>query len=600
MKCITHCFILLLVAPICLSAQPFTLIDDTENPINQVQLRGFYRGCAWADVDNDGDLDLSLEGYAFRNEGNDEFTIIESFGTQGEEGDVLDYLGGVSWADYDNDGDLDCLYSSASFLGGQTVARTRILENDGTGVFSEKLVDDDPDRTLKTWSASFGNFDNDPYIDVTGAVAFSFLQGLLDTPGFFYTGNEDGSFTEVTDAEFTQETAPYTVAYWTDYDEDGDSDLFIASGPGGSPGPDFHYKNMLSENGTAELVRITDAPFAEDMQDGQNYNFIDYDLDGDLDLFLTNYAGAPNRLYRNDDGSYVSIQNALTFAGPMLANCWGDFDNDGDQDVILTADNVLQAKYYRNDAGDFIDAGDPFAGAFPAAISNVSGLTIGDYDNDGDLDFFANGGIGGTSGPRGLYRNDLANEHHWAIFNCQGNPSNKAAIGTRLRLKATIGGQSVWQQREITAQNTFMGHNSLRAHFGLGDAEVIDSLILEWPSGAVEQYTDLAVDSLYQVVEGDPLVSSEKLITPSEAIQLEITPNPSLSGSVQARNVFYGEKGVLELSILELSGKRITYTTLDNPENWVEVDTSTLESGVYLLQLRLGQQLAVGKLVVKK
>ena len=590
-RCFIYCTILLINLSCYLHAQEFVVVENPQSPIDTVDIRGFYRGCAWADMDNDGDLDLSIEGFAFRNEGNGVFSTIESFGTQGG----VDFLGGVSWADYGNDGDLDCLYSSAAGINGATVPTTVIFENDGTGVFTEKKIDADPDRSLKTWSASWGEFNNDGYIDVTGAVAFGFLQGLLDTPGFFYTGNEDGSFTEITDAEFTQETAPYTVAYWTDYDEDGDSDLFIASGPGGSAGPDFHYKNLLTESGTATLERITDAPFATDAQDGQNYNFIDYDLDGDLDLYLTNYGGAPNRFYRNDNGTYNSIQNVLTFPGVTLGNCWGDFDNDGDQDVLITADNIGQTGYFRNDGGTFMAMENPFSGVFPTN-SNVSGLTIGDYDNDGDLDFFANGGISGQNGPRALYRNDLDNENHWVNFTCEGNPSNRAAIGTRVRLQADINGQATWLQREITAQNTFMGHNSLRVHFGLGAAEVIDSLIFEWPSGNIDAYANLAVDTFYQVVEGQTLVNAKE-VEHSIDKNLTIVPNPSNKGSVRVQNVFSADE--VKVVISDVSGKQFATSLINISDEWISVDTVGLQKGIYLLQLSNGVEVATAKLIVQ-
>ena len=593
-RCFTLVF--LMFSASLLPAQEFVLVEDSSNPINQVSLRGFYRGCAWVDLDNDGDLDLTTEGYAFRNDGEEIFSLIEGFGTEGEATDVTDFLGGVSWADYDNDGDKDCLYSTASILNGSFDARTFIYDNDGTGNFSVKMIDGE--QPLKTWSAAWGEYNNDGYVDVTGAVAFGFLQGFLDTPGFFYKGNAEGSFTKIDTFEFTQQTAPYTVAYWIDYDDDGDSDLFLASGPGGSPGPDFHYQNLLSETGTEGLMRITDTPFATDSQDGQAYNFIDYDLDGDRDLLLTNYSGAPNRFYQNDAGTFTAISNALTFAGPTLGNCWGDFDNDGDEDVLITSDNINQAGYFRNDQGEFIAAGNPFEGVFPAASSNVSGLTIGDYDNDGDLDFFANGGVNGASGPRALYRNELDTDNHWANFRCEGNPSNRAAIGTRLRLKASINGEAIWQQREISAQNTFMGHNSQRAHFGLGNAEVIDSLILEWPSGNVEHYANLAIDSFYQVVEGEPLISNTKQAYQLVATSLDIQPNPADSGATQIRNVFFEEKGNIQVQIMNTSGQLVASSTFTS-EQWIRVATGQLESGVYLIRLISGNRIATSQLVVQ-
>lgn len=111
-----------------LFAQTFVKVDAPDNPINSANIRGFYRGCAWVDIDNDGDLDLSSLTHAFRNEGGEQFSKIPSFGQ------ATDFLGGISWADYGNDGDLDCLYN--------THQKTIIYENDGTGNFTEKIIDD--------------------------------------------------------------------------------------------------------------------------------------------------------------------------------------------------------------------------------------------------------------------------------------------------------------------------------------------------------------------------------------------------------------------------------------------------------------------------
>ncbi len=491
----------LLLYSLGVSGQTFTPLSSPTSPINTVDLRGFYRGCAWVDIDNDGDLDLSLKGWALRNEGQDSFSIVQSFGN-GPAGGPPEIMGGISWADYGNDGDLDCLYSTTSISGGKTASRTFIYENDGSGHFAEKWIAAKGD-SLGTWSASWGDYNNDGFVDITCAVANGFVG--LKTPGFFYKGNADGSFSEISTFEFTQNLAPYTVAYWTDYDRDGDSDLFIASGPGGQPGPDFHYRNLLKETGKADLERITNTPFADDPHDGQCYNFVDVDLDEDLDLYVTNYGGAPNRFYENQAGRLVSMKNDLVFDGRMLGNCWGDFDNDGDQDLLLTADNIQQCGYFENQKGTLVKVSNPFLLRFDTTGQNVSGLSIGDYDNDGDLDFFTNGGERGQNGPRGLFKNELANDHHWVNIHCTGTASNKAALGTVIYLTATINGIKIKQQREITAQNTFMGHNSLRVHFGLGDATFIDELSIHWPSGQVDKYSKVAVDQFYTALEGKDL-----------------------------------------------------------------------------------------------
>lgn len=135
--------------------------------------------------------------------------------------------------------------------------------------------------------------------------------------------NGDGRFTRIEDYEFTQNLAPYTIPTWTDYDQDGDLDLFIGSGPAGSAARDYIYINQLIETGSVDFIRLEDGPLGTDLQDGQTYNTIDYDNDGDFDIFLTNYSAVPDRFYINDNGTYVSTSTTFTVTGSNLANNWG-------------------------------------------------------------------------------------------------------------------------------------------------------------------------------------------------------------------------------------------------------------------------------------
>jgi enediyne biosynthesis protein E4 len=580
---------LLFFSPV-LFGQNFTKVDDPNNPINTVNIRGFYRGCAWADIDGDGDLDLSFLGWALRNDGADAFSIITDFGS-GPGGGLPDVLGGLSWADHDSDGDLDCLYSFGN-NNGNWGGGTIIYDNDGNGGFTQKVIDSN--NPLRTWSASLCNFDNDPYLDITGAVAVNFAG--LTSSGFFYKGNANNTFTKVDTFEFTQNTAPYTVAYWMDIDQDGDSDLMMASGPGGGPGFDFHYRNMLIETGTAGLQRITNEVFATDLQDGQCYNLIDHDLDGDLDLYLTNYSGAPNRFYENQSGTFVSISNSLVFNSSLLGNCWGDFDNDGDEDVLLTSDNLSQAGYFENNGGVFTKISNPFASPFSGA--NVSGLTIGDYDSDGDLDFFANGGITGANGPRALFKNELDNENHWVQMDLIGvAPSNRSALGAQVWLLTNIDGQDRWLHREVSAQNTFMGHNALRLHFGLGTDPAIDSVRIHWPSGNVDIHTGITADSIYQITEGNIITqTTSPFITPKKTGNLLISPNPTKDlCSIELPDRQQSDSG--QIQILNLTGQ-LHFTKVEHQSSTV-LDFSNWAAGAYNIIWETGKGRYLGKLVVE-
>jgi hypothetical protein len=184
---------------------------------------------------------------------------------------------------------------------------------------------------------------------------------------------------------------------------------------------------------------MTSELFAIQIQDGQCFNFVDYDNDGDFDLCLTNYYSAPTRFYKNNGGTYLSIPTPFTTATTNIANCWGDYDNDGDLDVIITNDNQI-TRYYRNDNGVFV-----FLSNGLSTPTATNGAANADYDNDGDLDVFFNGvGNNGNTTSVGLYRNDtVAGNRKWVNIKLTGTASNKSALGAIVRLKSTINGQPV-------------------------------------------------------------------------------------------------------------------------------------------------------------
>ena len=186
-----------------------------------------------------------------------------------------------------------------------------------------------------------------------------------------------------------------------DCDQDGDPDLFIGSGPAtATPGPDFLYRNMLTETGTATFERITEGPLASATRDGQIINWIDYDNDGDLDAFITNWGGGmggrADELFRNDEGRLTKITTGslVTDRAVSLASVWGDFDNDGDQDVFITDGNANQTnRFYENNGdGTFTRL---TAAPFSTDRSVSWGASAGDYDNDGDLDLFVANALNG-------------------------------------------------------------------------------------------------------------------------------------------------------------------------------------------------------------
>jgi hypothetical protein len=498
----------LLLFPFCLlkSQSLFTKITDPTNPaVTFTNTAASYKGAVWIDFDHDNWPDLFVsQRFLFRNTRNGNFVqLADVAGAAG--GQVA---AGSSWGDLDNDGDLDCITSSAN---------SGLHRNNGNDTFTLVANALPNFAGYSSWDCALADADNNGRLDLAFVHAAGGFHPTGPFPCRFYLQNTDGNFQKINGYEFTDDsTQAYTIPTWSDYDLDGDMDLFVGSGPAQiAPKPDFNYKNLLKENGTFSLQRLEAFPFKV-LQDGQVYNFIDFDNDGDLDICLTNYSQAPTRFYLNNDGVYVSKNTPFTTTVGHLSNCWGDVDNDGFLDVLIATDGDANARLYRN-LGNGSFAAAQIAGT---AGNAICGIALADYDNDGDLDFYTNGATTG----RALFRNDnLAGNRNWAQITLEGVQSNRSAIGALLRLK-TLGGK--WQIREVSAHNSFQGQNDLRQHFGLNDAASIDSLEVRWPSGLVQTFTNLMPNFFYKLVENENIGVIVGTVEPGKQANLTIQPNP--------------------------------------------------------------------------
>lgn len=485
---------LLLTAAAMLSAQNFTRITDPSNPIAVAPASGVvgYAGTAWVDYDADGDVDLfACPTHLYRNDGNGQFSIVNGHGIGN--GLLAAPASGVSFADMDNDGDMDCLYTGAVSV---------LYRNNGAAsghTFSAVTRGDIGSRDNRGWAGAWGDMDNDGLVD----AVITHPRGFVGTaqPNHLFRNLGAGEFVRVTTTPVTAALAPYTVATWFDYDMDGDQDLFIGSGPAGTPAKDFLYRNLLKETGSATLQRITEGILGTDLLDGQVWNWIDIENDGDLDAYVTNYGGVPNNvLYRNDNGVYVKATAAeagsiVSSNNSSLANIWADFDNDGDVDCYVTRDGQRTCLYYSNNGNGSFTRVDTIPPVLVTAPHTSA--AAGDYDKDGDMDLFVVSG--GTVNE--LYRNDQPSANNWLVVNVKGAQFNRSAVGAKVRVKATIGGKSYWQHREVSSQNSFNGHNSHAVHIGLGNAPVIDSLVIEWLSGQRTVQTNVTAKQYLSVTE---------------------------------------------------------------------------------------------------
>lgn len=558
----------------------FKKVTDAANPIVTFEnVQATYKGCSWIDFDGDNLTDLfAPPKFLFKNLGNGQFLRLPDVGAGAVGGQGAQ---GGSWGDINNDGTPDFILAqkaSGVFIADDTLGFANI------GSQLDGLTD------YPAWDCALADANGDGLLDLLFVHACCTFHVPPALPCRFFLQKPDGTFERVTGYEFTDTTAAYTIPTWADYDLDGDMDLFIGSGPAqGQPKPDFNYKNLLRETGTFALQRLTDQHWMQP-QDGQTYNFVDVDNDGDLDAMLTNYTVAPTRFWKNNDGIYQPTATPFTNAVAHLANVWGDMDNDGDLDVMLTTDGNPSMRFYRNNGGAFglsANAG--------TASNSLAGAALADYDNDGDLDIFVNG----PTTARSLFRNDtVAAGRNWAQFTLEGTESNRSAIGATLWLKATIKGQAVWQIRQVLARNSFQSQSDLRQHFGLNDATAIDSLRVLWPSGWVDNFTGLAPNNFYKIIEGQSITMKLDEPSAAAAARFEVSPNP-FAGNVQVRFLPGFEADAEAVELFDSSGRLVAVQVLRGAGTWSVVVPAGLPTGAYFVRVRFRNGLAAVRQIVR-
>ena len=572
-------------------AQDFVRTSD--NAIADFAGPSQYTGASWVDIDGDGDLDLFVNNSTvFRNDGEENF---ESVSTAIGTGFAIRTGNGNTWADYDNDGDLDVLLCND---------KTVLFRNDGGFTFVAVQEGDlDSSTAARGWSCAFSDYNNDGYVDFAVTHPAGFVPPT-NSPTSNHLFTNDGppnyTFTRVTNTPITTGFAAYTVGTWSDFDLDGDQDYHVGAGPAnGTFATDFLYRNLLTETGTANFERITDSPLGTDLQDGQVWNWVDFDNDGDLDGFLTNWGGASggrsNRLYVNDNGTYTNQTQspAVTDKDVSLGQVWADFDNDGDLDLFIGNDSSQPGRYYENQNASLVKN----TSIQIAESVTRRGMAAGDYDNDGDIDLVT---VGPGTGSMRLYRNEMDTSNTYLKIRLEGTSSNRSGLGAKVTATAQIGGQSVTQLRELQSQTGFNSQNALEIHFGFGDATVINNLEITWPSGVIDKLEAVGVNQTLTVVEGQYPVSTETLRTPVIHPQIvSVYPNP-----VHARAVMefeLAESGFVAGLLIDALGRSrgtLFETDFAAGRHRHTIDVGDLPNGVYLIVIEASGQSVYHVLVV--
>ncbi|MFZ1320267.1 MAG: ASPIC/UnbV domain-containing protein, partial [Ignavibacteria bacterium] len=284
--------------------------------------------------------------------------------------------------------------------------------------------------------------------------------------------------------------------------------------------------------------------------------------------------------------------------GSSVGSSWGDIDNDGDLDLFVCNDDLQNNFLYLNNGAPDYDFTKITTGSVVNDAGNSFGCTFGDYNNDGALDLFVANRLNQKNF---LYVNN-GNSNSWIGIKCKGVISAKSAIGTKVRIKAQINGQPVWQLREIQTQSGYNSGN-LILNFGLGNAAVIDSMKIEWLSGTTSIFTNLQVNRYITVSEdGNITFVKDQSISP-DFFELEQNyPNP-----FNPKTVINYELQVtsylVSLKVFDVLGNELS--TLVNEKQsagryTVTFDGSNFPSGVYFYKLQAGEFVETKRMVLLK
>jgi hypothetical protein len=498
-------------------------------------------GVALFDYDNDGYLDiyfvnsLTVElarahkktaSALYHNNGNNSFTDVTSKSGLGDVGFGM----GVAAGDYNNDGAVD-LYVTC-------LGPDHLFKNNGNGTFTDVTMKAGVNDPRWSTGAAFLDYDKDGNLDlfVSNYVGFDFdhlpefgvgrtcqfkgvpvqcgPRGLPGAGDSLYHNNGDGTFSDVSKKAGVSDPNGYygLGVICSDFDEDGFVDIFVAN----DSTPNFFYHN--NGDGTFKEIAFISGTAVNESGSEQGCMGVtlgDYDHDGKLDLFITNFDDEYNVLYHNDGrNSFTDISFKAKVAEVSLPYVgWGtkffDYDNDGWVDLFVANGHVYPQRgqyrqrellHHNNGDGTFSEVA-ARAGAALIEERVGRGAAFGDFDNDGDVDVV----VADLDGSPQLLRNDGGNSNSSVLIKLVGAKSGRDGIGARVKI---VTGDLV-QIDEVRSGGSYLSQSDLRLHFGLQKRSKIDLVEVRWPSGVVDKIANLDANKIITISEGKGLVQQK-------------------------------------------------------------------------------------------
>lgn len=512
------CFLLLL--PLLAASAP----SQTFTEVGQQVIGSFNvdaRSVSFADIDNDGDPDMLFQGNGpaanrdaarqllRNNMVEDGVLTFTNITTQGGISTPLSTGWSAAWADYNGDGFVDVFLGQSNNINSLD-PRGALFRNNGNLNFTNVSASTVNDPGFHQ-SVAFADLNNDGLLDLVLAMEGPEMHEV-------YLQQADGTFIQSGDAlglHVPHGTKAYGMAI-ADADGDGDLDIYISTCQGGGNIRNNFFENQLIPAGTLFFVDIADQNGTQIMDNTYSAEFVDFDNDGWLDLFVIGADQFPSKIFRNNaDGTYTDVD---TITGrPLIDNTGGDlnggravdYDNDGDLDLFfhdharisstaggLRLSNVARL-LYRND-GNWRFTNVTEAEGLLEVNRGSYDSALADVDLDGDLDLLAT--TDGNSRERLYLSNASTNGNNWFHLTLRQPAPNTRAIGTQVYATIHAGTPNERTLRRDRSSDAGAFHQSdLPVHFGLGDASRIDVLRIVWPINGAGLDDGVQEDVYYNV-----------------------------------------------------------------------------------------------------
>ncbi len=528
---------------------------------------GLGNSVGWCDIDNDGDLDIAFANqdgsglWLYRNNGGTFTNITSSSGLGPEWGyDII-------WGELTGDEYSDLI------LGGSSPEL--LQNNDGTS-----FTDITSGSGLTGTPVCVADMDNDGALDVitTSSAGCSIL---------YNTGS--GVFT----AELVS-SGSWSRAVCFDYDLDGDQDIYC----GGYSGTAL-FRN---DNGAFENVTVAAGVSYSGTTTGITPG--DFNNDGYIDMYLSNYSSPGCKLYRNNgDGTFtnVAVQAGVQGYTDTRLAVFNDFNNDGWLDIFSSHHDIYvygNLMWRNNQDGTFTNIAENIGLWTSLMQGDYFGTAWGDYNLDGDVDLF----VAGHRDEFVLYRNNRSETApaNYIVLELEGTTSNRDAIGARVT--ADLG--SITLTRTVQGGEGAHGYQSLPIEFGLNDATSIQTLEINWPNGLVETYTDISANQYVYAIEGDGIYCGIEDTEIQSVTSITCNPNPATDLMTISYSGESGTTGVI--SIHDLSGRVVkelgSIQLQDNVQNivWNTTDSNNRDvpAGIYMCRVETSLGATMEKLTV--